>query len=259
MKDQLLSAIAEELHEAARTHSAVRHLSERFPELTAEDAYRIQKMNRDQRTAEGASAVGYKIGLTATDLMRSMNVSEPDYGVLFQDKRVPTDGEVAFDRLFEPKVEAEIAFIMGEDLPANALPEDVRKAVAYITAAFEIVETRIPGWRNRITDTVADNASAGHFMLSEMGIVPDTVDFPLLCAAIRKNGALLAEGSAEVVMGDPLRSVAWLGNKLRQHGELLKKGDIVLSGALCGAHIAVPGDRFEADFGPLGILRIAFQ
>ena len=96
-------------------------------------------------------------------------------------------------------------------------------------------------------------------MLSETGILPDTVDFPMLCAAVCKNGAPLADGSAEIVMGDPLRSVAWLGNKLRQHGGLLKKGDIVLSGALCGAHIAVRGDRFEADFGLLGTLSITFK
>ena len=152
-----------------------------------------------------------------------------------------------------------IAFVLGADLPRQASAEDVLAAIGYVQAAFEFPETRLAGWRNRIADTVSDNSSAGHFMRSSAQRASDGMDFAAEELTLYKNGAVLARGRADVILGNPLNSVAWLSNKLYdQYGRGLKAGDIVLSGALCGAHPASPGDRFEAEFSTLGRLSVTF-
>lgn len=258
MKEALLAKLAEELYAAYRTHRAVERISVRYPELTAEDAYRVQEINCARAQAAGHRVTGYKVGLTARELMQSMEVEEPDYGVLYDGMEIPENGTANIEKMFEPKVEGEIAFVLGKDLQENATAEDVLEALAYVCAAFEVPETRIPGWQNKITDTVADNSSAGHYMCSTKHIAAQNLDFPNIGLTLRKNGAVIARGTAEVILGNPLKSVAWLGNKLRSHGKMLKKGDVVLAGALCGAHPAAAGDVFEAEFDVLGKLSVTF-
>lgn len=260
MNPELTKALADELYRAYRTHRAVDALiSQRYPALTADGAYQIQKYNADRAIALGHAPVGYKIGLTAEELMASMGVEEPDYGRLYAGMELPENGAAPFERMFEPKVEGEIAFVLGADLPRRASAGDVLAATGWVQAAFEFPETRLAGWRNRIADTVSDNASAGHFMRSSARRAPDGMDFAAEELTLYKNGAVLARGRADVVLGSPLNSVAWLSNKLYdQYGQGLRAGDIVLSGALCGAHLAAPGDRFEAEFSTLGRLSVTF-
>lgn len=254
----LYQTLADELAGAYRTHTPVGLISDRYPHLTAENGYEIQRINQRRALAAGCRITGKKIGLTARTLMESMGVEEPDYGHLYAGLELPENGSAAFDTLFEPKVEGEIAFVLGRDLPRDADARDVLDAAAYVCAAFEVPETRIAGWRNRIVDTVADNSSAGHYMLSSRRVDPRTLDLSSLSLELWKNGALLASGTAEVVLGSPLNSVAWLSNKLRSHGQALTAGQVVLSGALCGAHPAAPGDVFEARFQHLGGLTLRF-
>lgn len=254
----LFSTLADELFQAWKTGVPISLLSQRYPGLTAEDAYQIQRLNRDRALSMGEKITGYKVGLTARELMRSMQVEEPDYGVLYAAAELPADGDAPFIKMFEPKVEGEIAFLMGGDVPPEAAAQDVLNAVEGVCAAFEFPETRIAGWNNRIVDTVSDNSSAGHYMLSGKWIDPHSLELPKEKLTLRKNGTILAEGTADVIMGDPLNSVAWLSNKLRSHGQALRKGDVVLAGALCGAHLAAPGDLFEAEFDRLGTLRVRF-
>lgn len=258
MTDLIRNTLADELLHAYQTHGQAALISQRYPGLTAEDAYAVQRLNRDRVLAQGHRIIGYKIGLTAAELMRSMEVDEPDYGVLYAGMELPENGTAPFDAMFEPKVEGEIAFRLGADLPENATAGDVLASIESVCAAFEFPETRIPGWRNKIADTVADNSSAGHCMFSSAAISPKGLDFPSIGLTLRKNGELLAQGTAEVILGDPLRSVAWLGNKLRSHGSFLKKGNVVLAGALCGAHLAAKGDTFTAEFDVLGTLSVTF-
>lgn len=258
-KKDLFQALADELYQAYQAHDATTLISERYPALSADDAYQIQALNSARAVALGHRPVGYKIGLTASELMRSMQVEEPDYGRLYSGMDIAENSAAPFDRMFEPKVEGEIAFILGADLPRNAGPEEVLAATEQLRASFEFPETRIAGWKNKIADTVSDNSSAGHFMLSSAAFSPAGFAFPAEHLTLRKNGAVLAEGTAEVILGNPLKSVAWLSNKLfTQYGEGLKAGDVILSGALCGAHSAAKGDLFEAEFSTLGKLSVTF-
>ena len=237
MNSELTKALADELYRAYCNHAAIDTLiSQRYPELTADEAYLVQRYNAQRAAQLGHRVVGYKIGLTAKELMASMEVDEPDYGRLYSGMELAENGAAPFDRMFEPKVEGEIAFVLG---------------------AFEFPETRLAGWRNRIADTVSDNSSAGHFMRSSAQRASDGMDFAAEELTLYKNGAVLARGRADVILGNPLNSVAWLSNKLYdQYGRGLKAGDIVLSGALCGAHLAAPGDRFEAEVSTLGRLSV---
>lgn len=260
MNSELTKALADELYRAYCNHAAIDTLiSQRYPELTADEAYQVQRYNAQRAAQLGHRAVGYKIGLTAEELMASMEVDEPDYGRLYSGMELAENGAAPFDRMFEPKVEGEIAFVLGADLPRQASAGDVLAATGWVQAAFEFPETRLAGWRNRIADTVSDNSSAGHFMRSSAQRASDGMDFAAEELTLYKNGAVLARGRADVILGNPLNSVAWLSNKLYdQYGRGLKAGDIVLSGALCGAHPASPGDRFEAEFSTLGRLSVTF-
>jgi len=249
--------LADELYEARRTRKLTDRFSLRYPDLCAEDAYAIQHINRRRAEASGRRIAGYKIGLSSEAAMRALQVTEPDYGYLCEDVSAPANGPVAFDDLMVPRLEGEIAFVMSEDLKADATESDVLAATAYVAASFELVESRIGG-QNALTDTLSDNGSAGGFMLSDLHVDPRGLDFPNIRLVLSKNGEAIAEGTAAVVMGNPLRSVAWLGNKLRSHGGLLKKGDIVLSGALCGGHEIRKGDSFHAVFDHLGTLDVTF-
>ena len=261
MQTDKTKLLADELYHAYVAHTPIpRLISQRYPALTVEEAYRVQKYNADRALKLGHPVIGYKIGLTARELMRSMQVEEPDYGRLYPGMEVAENGIAQFDRMFEPKVEGEIAFVLGADLPEQASAEDVLAATDHIRASFEFPETRLAGWRNKIADTVSDNSSAGHFMLSSAKFSPGSIDLAREHLTLYKNGGVLAQGSADVILGNPLNSVAWLSNKLfQQYGQGLKAGDIVLSGALCGAHLAAPGDVFQAEFSTLGKLSVSFR
>lgn len=260
MSTELTKALADALYQAWQTHRAIPTLiSDHYPALTVDSAYQVQKYNADRSIGLGHRIVGYKIGLTAAELMASMGVEEPDYGRLYQGMEITENSSALYSEMFEPKVEGEIAFILRADLPDRAEAADVLAATDHVRAAFEFPETRLAGWRNRIVDTVSDNSSAGHFMLSTVPHNPNGLDFAAERLTLYKNGAVLAQGQADVILGNPLNSVAWLSNKLfSQYGTGLKAGNIVLSGALCGAHPAIPGDTFEAEFSTLGRLSVTF-
>jgi 2-keto-4-pentenoate hydratase len=257
MELETKQALAQELYEGFRDHTPVPLISPRFPEMTADEAYEVQQLNAQRALSLGQKLVGYKIGLTAAELMRSMEVEEPDYGRLYADMEIPANGNAPFDRMFEPKVEGEIAFVLGKDLPPEADAQTVLAALDHVRASFEFPETRIPGWQNRIVDTVSDNSSAGHFMLSPQTFAPTGLDFPQEHLTLRKNGQVIGEGTAEVILGNPLKSVAWLSNKLyAQYGKGLLAGQVILAGALCGAHATAKGDVIEAEFSTLGKLSV---
>jgi 2-keto-4-pentenoate hydratase len=258
-QNKLYTALADSLLRAYDTHTQIPILTLEHPELTAADGYAIQNINRAVALERGQEIRGMKIGLSAKELMLSMGVNEPDYGILYSGAEIESNGSVDFADLFQPKVEGEIAFVMGKDVPENATADTILECTDYICAAYELPQTRTADWQNKIADTVADNSSAGHFMLSENRVSPRDVNFMTIGLTLWKNGEVIGQGQSDVVMGNPLNSVAWLSNKLRQHGMVLKKGYAVLSGALCGAHLAAQGDTFKAEFGQLGTLLLHFN
>ena len=256
MRMNNLQHIADELFESDRSCIPVAQLTDRY-ELTLEDAYAIQKINRDRAVQSGAKIIGKKIGLTSRAMQEALGVDTPDFGFLL-DNRQMKDGCVLKKTLLQPRVEGELAFVLKADLPADATAQDVLAATDYLLPAIEIVDSHIADWKLRIQDTVADNASCGLFRLGETRINPNE-NPESIRMTLYKNGELVNTDTAAAVMGSPANAVAWLAQALAEYDEPLLAGDIILSGAITEAIAAIPGDRFTCDFGPHGSVSVQFM
>jgi len=226
--------------------------------LTVDDAYAIQLINVNKMVASGEVISGKKIGLTSLGMQKLLGVDEPDYGHLYASMYMK-DGRIPKDLVLQPKVEAEIAFVLKEDLIGPGITiDDVVKATDYVVAAFEIVGSRIKDWKIKLIDTISDNASSGCYVLSDKKCSLADFDIKAENMKFYKNGQLANEGNATEVMGNPVYSVAWLANKMSEYGVELKKGEVILSGALTAALEAAEGDEFEAVFDHLGPVKAIF-
>lgn len=234
-------------------------IRETEPAATVEDAYTIQALNRDHWIATGRRVVGAKIGLTSKAVQTQLGVDEPDFGVLFADMQVATGDTVPAGQLLQPRVEAEIAFILGRDIPlAETDPAVLTAAIAYALPALEIVDSRIAGWDIKMVDTIADNASAGLFVLGTQPIAIDSIDLTRCMMRLDKNGVTVSQGSGAACLGNPLHALAWLAAERVRRGEPLKAGEIILSGALGPMVPAVPGDDFQAGIEGVGQIGVTF-
>ncbi len=252
--------LADELWEADRSAKPVSPLTERHPDLVIEDAYAIQTINITRRTAAGQRIIGRKVGLTSKPMQQMLGVDEPDFGVL-TDEMIVEDGDlIDLGRLVQPRVEAELAFVMGEDLSGPGVT--TARALAAIEGALpsvEIVDSRVADWKIKLVDTVADNASSGLLVTGgRMRPVAD-LDLRLLGVVISRHGQLLDTGAGAAALGNPARCVAWLANKLGSFGEGLKAGDVVLPGAVHKMVPVEPGDVFRAEFAHLGAVTVRFS
>lgn len=216
-------------------------------------AYAVQEMLVQHLIQEGARPVGVKIGLTSEAVQKQLGVNQPDFGVLFAHTHLPNNGEIPFSFLIQPKAEAEMAFVLNESIiaPLTDVSELLGK-IAYVSPAIEIVGSRVQNWDIRITDTVADNASASHFVLGEAQVTPDQIDFENASMQLWRNGEVASEGIAKACMGNPLNAVLWLCNTFVAKGVAINKGDIILSGALGPMVPISEGDTFKADIQGLG-------
>jgi 2-keto-4-pentenoate hydratase len=225
---------------------------------TVEQAYAVQLAWIERRLDEGAHVVGRKIGLTNPAVQQQLGVDSPDYGFLLGDSHYDDGGTIEAGVLLQPRVEAEIAFVLRSDLDImNPTEEDVVAATDYVCAALEIVDSRIAGWDIRLVDTIADNASAGAFVLGPLRhpIAGDLADATMSMA---RNGEVVSEGLGADCMGSPLRAMAWLAGTCAALGSPLRAGEIVLSGALGRVIDARAGDRFTAEISGLGTVSIRF-
>lgn len=253
-------ALADDLWRADRTAIPVEPLTDRHPDLSIEDAYAIQTINLDRRVADGARVCGRKIGLTSLPMQQLLGVDEPDYGVLLDDMFVEDGDEIALSRLVQPRVEAELAFVMARDLSgpgvttANALA-----AIAGVLPAVEIVDSRVADWRIKLVDTVADNASSGLLVVGGTLRPVHDLDLRLLGVAVTRHGELVDTGAGAAALGNPARCVAWLANKLAAFGASLRAGDVVLPGAVHRMVPVAPGDVFRAEFAHLGAVTARFS
>lgn len=223
-------------------------------------AYEVQQVLTRHRRSGGARIVGRKIGLTSPAVQRQLGVDRPDFGVLFDDMQCTPDEPVPAGRLLQPKAEAEIAFILGANLDAGPLDVDeVRGAVDYAVAALEIVDSRVRGWDIMITDTVADNASSGLFVLGTNRVRLADFEPAEVSMALTKDGTVVSRGDGRACLGDPLNALAWLARTAREFGSPLRGGDVVLSGAL-GPMVAVePGSQVIAELSTLGRVTATFS
>lgn len=222
-------------------------------------AYRVQERLTTARVEGGASIVGRKIGATSLAVQQQLGVDQPDFGVLFDDMALTEDQLVPMNRLVQPKVEAEVAFVLGQDLVSGSLDvAQCRAAVKYAVAALEVVDSRIADWDIRFSDTVADNASAGLYLLGDQRRTLDEFVASAVEMSMVVNDEVVSTGSGTDCLGDPLNALSWLAVKAREFGEPLRAGQVILSGALGPMHAVQPGDQVSAQITGLGSVNARF-
>nr|ART36375.1 C562 [uncultured bacterium] len=228
-------------------------------DLDVDAAYVVQQENTTRWQAEGRRLVGSKIGLTSRAVQKQLGVDRPDFGVLFADMLVAEDEPVAVGRVLQPKIEAEVAFVLDRDIDVEVpTMADIMRAIAYAMPALEIVGSRIKNWDIGIVDTVADNASSGLFVLGGPARRLDGLDFRGAQMQMTRGNEAVSKGAGAACLGNPLNAMAWLAGELARRKRPLRAGDIVLSGAL-GPMVAVnPGDAFEAEISGLGSVSARF-
>ncbi|MBX3687005.1 MAG: 2-oxopent-4-enoate hydratase [Rhodocyclaceae bacterium] len=259
MDQALIARLGDELYTALTSCEVLDPLTNRHPEITIEDAYRIQQQMLSRRLAAGEKVVGKKIGVTSKAVMNMLGVHQPDFGWL-TDGMLYNEGEaIAANTLIQPKAEGEIAFVLKSDLTGPGVTAaDVLRATEGVMACFEIVDSRIRDWKIRIQDTVADNASCGVFVLGDRMVDPRELDMSTCGMVLEKNGEIVVTGAGAATLAHPLNAVAWLVNMLGTLGIGLKAGEIVLSGAL-GAMVPVEaGDNLRVTIGGIGGCSVRF-
>jgi 2-keto-4-pentenoate hydratase len=225
----------------------------------AHGAYLAQTLNTQHWVSKGRKLVGRKIGLTSRAVQQQLGVNEPDYGMLFADMCLGDGEEIPANAVIQPRVEAEVALVLERDLAAEQLTLiDVLRAVAFAAPSIEIVGSRIARWDIKITDTIADNASSGAFVIggptrSLMGL--DLVQCQM---TMRKDGSEVSKGTGAACLGNPLNAALWLARKMVEVGSPLRAGDVVMTGALGPMVPAQPGDSFVAEISGLGSVRATF-
>ncbi|MFV2099379.1 2-keto-4-pentenoate hydratase [Micromonospora sp. LOL_014] len=223
-------------------------------------AYTVQRGLVAGWTGAGRRRVGAKIGLTSPAVQAAFGVYQPDFGVLFADMAVPDGDEVDLAGLIQPRVEAEVAFVLGTDLPDGpATVVDVLRATDFLLPAIEIVDSRITDWDISIVDTVADNASSGLFVLGDRPVPPASVDLRGCGMVLESAGVPVSVGAGAACLGNPVHAVAWLASTMAAAGDPLRAGDVVLSGALGPMVPVTPGAAYEARIAGLGSVRTRFS
>lgn len=257
--NKTIENLSESLFEAEINRRPIGPLTVLNPDLTIDDSYAIQICNINQKVEIGHRIIGKKIGLTSLAMQQMLNVDQPDFGHLLDNMQV-SENEISMSRVLQPKVEAEIAFVLKKDLKGPKVSTlDVLLATDYVVAALEIVDSRIENWQIKLTDTIADNASSGLFVLGNKKVRIDELDLTQVGMALYKNGELVNTGIGAAALGNPAVCVAWLANKLADYGVFLKQGEIILSGALSAAVPAAENDSFKACFSKLGEVSVAFK
>jgi 2-keto-4-pentenoate hydratase len=256
-----MTSVVDELLDAYESKKPIAPVRERLIPLGDVDAaYAAQRAQVETWEKAGRRRVGAKIGLTAPAVQRQLGVDRPDFGVLLADMAVPDGAEIDHGSLLQPRVEAEVAFVLGADLPDGRVTvADVVRATDFLLPAIEVVDSRIAGWDITIVDTVADNASSGMYVLGTTPRRIADVDLRLCGAVLEHAGEPVSVGAGAACLGNPLHAVAWLATTLAAAGSPLRAGDVVLSGALGPMVPAVAGASYEARISGLGSVRATFS
>lgn len=261
-----ISAAALSLDDAERTRQQTGLMSLRFPQMTMDDAYAVQAAWVERKRAAGRTIIGWKIGLTSKAMQYALDIDTPDSGVLLDDMRFDDGSNIPKDRFIQPRIEAEIAFVMKGDLKGpDVTVFDVLNATDYVVPALEILDTRIlrvdPQTKKArtIVDTISDNAANAGIVTGGRAMRPDQVDLRWVGAIVSRNGQVEETGLGAGVLNDPTRGIAWLANRLANYGGEIKAGQIVLAGSFIRPVEARHGDTITADYGPLGTMSCFFE
>lgn len=261
-----IKAAAEALDAAEKTRRQTGLLSLKHPDATMDDAYAIQDAWVKQKMAAGRTVIGWKIGLTSKAMQYALNIDIPDSGVLFDDMLFEDGAVIPADRFIQPRIEAEIAFVMKAPLKGPDVSIfDVLNATDYVTPALEILDTRIlrvdpeTSKARTIVDTISDNAANAGIVIGGRQMRPDAVDMRWMGAIVSRNAEVEETGLGAGVLNHPARGIAWLANRLAQYGSGIEAGQIVLAGSFIRPIEARHGDTITADFGPYGTISCFFR
>jgi 2-keto-4-pentenoate hydratase len=246
---------------ALRTRTPCPPVRDVLPDGGAETAYAVQTLLTHYALQSGRRIVGRKIGLTSPAVQQQLGVDQPDFGVLFDDMHVAQDTPVDSARLLQPRIEAEIAFVLSADLDGPDLDAAlVRAATAHVVPALEIVDSRIAGWDITFADTVADNASSGLFVLGDTETPLSGLDLRAAeMSLVDDSGEVVSSGTGAACLGDPVEAVLWLARTCCRLGSPLRAGEVVLSGALGPMVPVTRGASYRATVGQLGTVTARFS
>lgn len=251
--------IAQELVQADIDKTVLPRLTARYPDMVVEDSYAIQKMWSDQRIKNGARLVGHKIGLTSKVMQLATGITEPDYGVIHDDMVFESGSIIEYDRYSNVRIEVELAFILSQPLTGpNVTIFDVLDATAYVVPALEILNSHLELEGRTIVDTISDNAAMGGMVLGGRPVKANDIDLSWVGALLYKNETIEDSGVAGAILGHPAMGVAWLANKLAQHGQTLEAGEIILAGSFTKPMWVGRGDTVHAEFSNLGAVTCRF-
>lgn len=254
-----IDQIASELAEADRTRELIPRITKRFPDATVEDSYEIQGVWRDQQIAAGRRLVGRKIGLTSKAMQAATGITEPDYGVMFDDTVYENGSIIDYNRFLNVRIEVELAFLLKAPLEGpHCSIFDALRATEYVVPALEILNSHIELEGRTIVDTISDNAAYGGMVIGGNPTKPDAVDLRWVSALLYKNERIEETGVAAGVLNHPATGVAWLANKFHQHGSRLEAGELILAGSFTRPMWVEQGDSVLCDYGPMGTVSCRF-
>jgi 2-oxo-hept-3-ene-1,7-dioate hydratase len=254
-----ITQLAKDLHDAEKNRQQISAISQKYPDISMEDAYAIQKAWMDIKTAEGRKVIGYKVGLTSRAMQMTMQIDEPDYGTLLDDMVFEDGSDIEASQFTDPRIEVELAFVLKDRLEgANISIFDVLNATDYVIPALELIAARSyrvdpgNGYVRKIFDTISDNAANAGIIMGGRPIKPMDMDLRWVGALLYRNGVMEETGVAAGVLNHPANGIAWIAKRFAPHGIALEPGQILLAGSFTRPVIARAGDTFHADYGPLG-------
>lgn len=232
MANTSIEQIADILNHAKTTGIPCLPIRDLLPNKSIEEAYQVQAIGIEKEISLGQHITGKKIGLTNPTVQEQLGIDEPDFGTLLNGMQVQNN-LLPFKDLMQPKAEAEWGFFLKEGITKTIQSiSELYSYIDYAVVTIEIVGSRIQNWDIKITDTIADNASASHYVVGQQQILLKDIDLIHCQALLFKNDILASEGSGKACMGNPLLAMKWLANKMIEMKTPLQKGELILSGAL---------------------------
>lgn len=266
LNDEQITKAAEAIHAAEKNRSQARAVTLEHPDMSLDDAYRIQAQWMALKQAEGREIRGYKIGLTSRAMQMTMHIDEPDYGTLLDDMFFANGAVIDAADFTDPRIEVELAFVLKDRLAGEDVTlDDVMQATDYVIPALELIAARTyrvdpdSGYVRRIQDTISDNAASAGVILGEQRIEPDRVDLRWCGAVLYRNGVVEETGLAAGVLDHPANGIVWIARRFAPHGIALEPGQVLLSGSFTRPVLARPGDVFRADYGNKGSIECRFR
>ena len=261
LSDSIIEEYAQALVIAEDTQTPIEPITKKYPNLSVKDAYKIQLKLIEEKTKRGEIIIGKKVGLTSKAMQELGGIFEPDYGFLTNKMVVYEDFPIKLSELINPRVEAEIAFVLKQDLKGpGVLVSDVLQATDYVMPCLEIIDGRTIRTQGewRVENSILDNAGVGRVVFGGKRCSIDDVDLRYVGLVFERNGEIVSTAAGAAVYGNPVQAVAWLANKLSEFGITMNAGETIISGSLIAAIRANEGDSFTATFDKLGPVKVKF-